>query len=581
MLRSTWRRAGILLVALGLASTAVATSAGAQVDATPPPGQLTSLDRGWIPERPNEVSDFTTRYVINDTHLESWGSSRVVSANTWDGECETEWNCLDSAVCSSYEDIDCTRGIHFHSQLPLCSESIETNCVAGLTTQLDGKPRDTSFARYVDTSGPPFTAPVGKPDWTGTATVTAAYAVADFPGDVKRGLPPAGRVSLWSADGVADSSQNSFFAVDVVISGERSESTGEVTIWGFHAGVVPVAATRKPIPSPYAPTHLETTYADGRRSVGGTGEGGGSWLDSECRYSDREYCLRVAGFPKGVNLTLDLRLTTDIAGWLHGRLDEPSVTIREVDDSTNAVSISGGPVTLPMAVQDVKDADMPADLGSPQWWKDQVGRPQLWTWNLFADGEFRLTWFQRVLPFFKDRSDFEVDWWAVRGVFRHEARCMTSKSELLGLVTTNAMMYSGLPPSFENGRLTYRVAGLHERPDGSTTRGTYDLIMRKSVAQCLYGLKDAPVSAEVSVISEDGTEQVATTSVAERDGWIVARATNFTFSSPRIEVAFNSPEPISIVCLKKSKTAKGPKKITITSSDGMMPRCPKGYRKQK
>jgi hypothetical protein len=158
---------------------------------------------------------------------------------------------------------------------------------------------------------------------------------------------------------------------------------------------------------------------------------------------------------------------------------------------------------------------------------------------------------------------------------------MTSKSELLGLVTTNAMMYSGLPPSFENGRLTYRVAGLHERPDGSTTRGTYDLIMRKSVAQCLYGLKDTPVSAEVSVISEDGTEQVATTSVAEHDGWITARATNFTFSSPRIEVTFKSPEPISIACVKWSKAVKGPKKVTITASDGATPRCPKGYRKLK
>ena len=578
MLRSTWRRAGILFVSLCLASTAAATSAGAQEDAAPPSGQLTALDRGWIPEKPNEVSDFTTRYVINDTYLESWGSSRVVSANTWDGECDTEWNCLDSAVCTSYADEDCARGIHFHNQLPLCSESIETNCVAGLTAQLSGQPVQTTFSRYVDTSGPAFTGSLGQPGWAG-GTVTAAYPVSDFPGDVERGLPPAGRVSLWSAEGVADERLNSYFAVDVVISGQRSDTTGEVSIWSFHAGVVPLAATTKPAPSPHAPTLLETTYADGRRAVGGTGDGG-AWLDFVCRYSDRAHCLQVASFPEDVTLTLDLRLTTNIAGWLHGRLDEPSVKIREVDESTNAVSISGGPVTLPIAVQDVKDADMPADLGSPQWWKDQVGRPQLWTWNLFADGEFRLTWFQRVLPFFKDRSDFEVDWWAVRGVFRHEARCMTSKSELLGLVTTNAMMYSGLPPSFENGRLTYRVAGLHERPDGSTTRGTYDLVMRKSVAQCLYGLKDAPVSAEVSVISEDGTEQVATTSVAERDGWIVARATNFTFSSPRIEVTFNSPEPISIVCLKKSKAVKGPKKVTITSTDGMMPRCPKGYRKR-
>lgn len=579
VVKPNWRLAGAFMVVLLIAITALVTPAAADVDGAEPPGQLTVLDRGWIPPQPSQLTDFTTRYVINDTYLESWGWSRLVSSNTWDGACSTEWNCLDSAVCTSYEDSDCTRGIHFHNQLPLCDDSINTNCVAGLTARLDGQAVETTFSRYVDTSGPTFTDPIGE-GMPGGAKITAAYPASDFLGDSERGLPPGGRVSLWSAEGVADANQDSFLAVDVVMSGYRNEASGEVEIWSFHASVLPLVANRKANPSPHAPTLLEGTYPDGRRTVSHTG-GGGSWLDTQCRYFDRAHCLQVARFPAGVSFTMDLRLTNNIAGWLHGRLDEPSVVIREVNQNTNAVSISGRPVTLPMAVQDVKDSDMSEDLGSPQWWKDLVGRPQLWTWNLFADGEFRLTWFQRVLPYFKDRSDFEVDWWAVRGVFRHEARCMTSKSELLGLVTTNAMMYSGLPPSFESGRLTYRVAGLHERPDGSTTRGTYDLIMRKSVAQCLYGLADSPLSAEVSVISEDGTEQVATTSVAERDGWIIARATNFTFSSPRIEVTFNSPEPISIVCVKKSKKIKGPKRITITSTDGVAPRCPKGYRKQK
>jgi hypothetical protein len=153
---------------------------------------------------------------------------------------------------------------------------------------------------------------------------------------------------------------------------------------------------------------------------------------------------------------------------------------------------------------------------------------------------------------------------------------MDSDSQLLGLVTTNAMMYRGLPPVFESGRLEYQVAGLHRRPDGSLRRGTYDLIMRESVAQCLYGVGGVPVRADVSVISEDGTEQVATTSVSQRNGWLSMRAYGFTFCSPTIVVKFRAKSRLT--CLKVNSSEKGPKRIVVKGTGSSPPSCPEGYR---
>jgi hypothetical protein len=563
-------------------SASADSSLGDRVAAPAPrsaPGQLTPVDTSWIPETPSNVTEFMTKYVINDTYLESWADSRLVSFN----EHSTDSGGLplfDSAPCAGYDDPECARGVHIHAQLPLCDDALNWNCVAGVAViNEDGTSTPGTFARYVDSSGPANMALVGQPGFDG-GRITSAVPVRDFPGDRSADLPPGGRVSLWQVPGVAESTHNSFFAADIVISGERAAG-GRFVPRSFHAGVTPIVAVTKPRPGQYAPTHFITTYEDGRRSVSGTG-GGSAWLHEECRYADRIHCLKRAQFPNGKRLVLDLRLSRSITGWLHGRLDQPDVDIRPVDAQTNAVRITGGPVQLPLAVQTIPDRELDPGLGSPDWWKEWFDTPQVWTWNLFADGDHRFQWFKRVLKHFADTSNFEVSHWAVRGVFGHEARCMDSDSELLGLVTTNAMMYSGLPPVFASGRLEYQVAGLHHRPDGSVTRGTYDLIMRESVAQCLYGLKDAPVTAEVSVVSEDGVEQVATTAVGQRDGWITMRAYGFTFSSPTIVVTLSPREqPVTLVCLKVKRNAKGPKRVVVKGTSLDPPSCPKGYRPRR
>jgi len=161
---------------------------------------------------------------------------------------------------------------------------------------------------------------------------------------------------------------------------------------------------------------------------------------------------------------------------------------------------------------------------------------------------------------------------------------------LIGLVTTNAPIYWGGAPIFQDGSLNYQVAGLHLKADGTLFKGSYDLAIRSEVARCLYGFSNAPIMANVSVLSTEGEGQlVATELVTEKDGWITLNAKNFTFSSPTIKVklsqAGSAPRATPKEAKKSSaapitkKTIACVKGKTIKKVTGNNPSCPKGYTK--
>lgn len=66
--------------------------------------------------------------------------------------------------------------------------------------------------------------------------------------------------------------------------------------------------------------------------------------------------------------------------------------------------------------------------------------------------------------------------------------------------------------------------------------GTYDLVLRSDAARCLYGFSSAPVSATVTIAGANGNENLATTVVAEKNGWLKMKAAGFTFSEKNIKV---------------------------------------------
>jgi hypothetical protein len=95
------------------------------------------------------------------------------------------------------------------------------------------------------------------------------------------------------------------------------------------------------------------------------------------------------------------------------------------------------------------------------------------------------------------------------------------------------------------------------------------------------------LEADISVISNDGSSQVATVATGEKDGWIYLGAYGFTFSSPTLRVKLSQaavvPTPTPVV----TKPAAA-KKTTITCVKGktskkviaVNPKCPTGYKKK-
>jgi hypothetical protein len=153
------------------------------------------------------------------------------------------------------------------------------------------------------------------------------------------------------------------------------------------------------------------------------------------------------------------------------------------------------------------------------------------------------------------------------------------------------MGYDGTAPKFEDGTLNYRVTGLHHGPDGkSLNLGTYDLLLRSDAARCLYGFSNAPISASVSITSGDGLQNVATTIVTEKDGWLKLQAAGFTFSEKTIRLKLDqakteavvtpTPSPTAIAPVAKKETIQCVKGKTVKKVTAAKPKCPSGYKKR-
>jgi hypothetical protein len=197
-------------------------------------------------------------------------------------------------------------------------------------------------------------------------------------------------------------------------------------------------------------------------------------------------------------------------------------------------------------------------------------------------GDLALATLLNWLPFAKDQSVKLDQSWEIHTLDSAQMAgantCIGSGSGLAGLVSTNSTTYSAGPPAFSSGSLTYKVTSPHYAPDHTAFVGTYDLIIRSDVARCLYKFTSAPMSASISVVSNDGVEQNATTTFFERDGWVKFAAHGFNFSAPTIAVKLSqaaaTPAPTAkttISCVK----GKVVKKVTAVA-----PKCPAGFKKK-
>ena len=481
---------------------------------------------------------------------------------------------LGFRICKSIDDPFCAPGLaqYLTAFLPVCQSKSEINCIIGVAAIKNGSEIEGVYSRNFPEVG-----------------------YTDFPGDPARGIPTGSTPSLWKFPnlihgGGGDDYLASFFV--------RANFNGSAIprINSYEATINPVSieagawarneakdGTGKSLPS--CTNHCGMELA------------GHSQNDKFiCASLADGFCALRQAFPEGVRFKIKARLSQAPVGWLHGRLKSPDIQILDYS-SWVEISVEAEPVIVPVVgiLQDYYK--LPAELQS------KYPTPTGFQWGNGANSGIRMNSLLMPPPdsqqafedisiwkdYINDRANASPTEWAVRSLDSGvtTARCFQSTSDLVGIVTTNSMVYLGSPPTFnkENQTLEYKVASPHFTSKGEVFKGTYDLQIKSSVARCLYGFSSAPISAAISIVSENGEANIATTVVTEQNGWLKMAAYGFTFSNPTLLVKLSqasptvSPTPTSTPTSTKKLTVKCAKGKQIRKISGSAPRCPSGFRK--
>ena len=492
-------------------------------------------------------------------------------------------------LCSSMDDPQCSKGAHVTAQLilPPCIAATDRMCVEAL-----------SIGSTSATMEP--------------AILEKEIASLKSPADSITGLPRGGGPSLWSAPTVANKFGTKTYGVNVRVmyfqNREKAGSAGKrnapITLTSMRVSVFPVSITA----GKYYPLEsYSTVNSDGGATYGIRPTGNDYDNLTDCAWTESGSCAKYVDFADNTRVGLSLRMGSEMTGWLYGRMKDVDVEVSPLGDKFNKIYIEANPVAAPGAYGFIKKSELKNNPKLDERIRLSSGE---FGYNEMINSDFsrvsgydpvgNFEDFQAFEPILKTKPGYRAQWVVSAGASANGYRatssnaCFEDKTKLLGIVTTNALIYSPAAPEFKDGTLNYKVAGLHHTEDGVTlTRGSYDLAIRSSVARCVYGFTDAPFQASISVVGADGTEQtIATESVREdkKREWLFLSAQNFTFSAPTIKVKLVQDKPISstktankeaaplkkmVPKLKVINCVKG--KISKKVS-GSNPKCPSGYK---
>ena len=531
-------------------------------------------------------------YEANETAFANTEASTWINFTSDNGQYDGK--VTNVAICNTGSEAGCAFTVHsyYRAVLPVCTDGSDINCISEIfATDSSGKKLEVSSATVFPKDNPQ--AFVGNkalnvPRGTGAALVS----IPDAPhagGDkylVKTTLS-ASRTNEQS--GFETPRLGASISAVKVIEGDFFDLATDTTTAKYdRVGRIQVGTTQtKPINDP-RPSKL-------------------------CVAVSTTQCAMPYTMPKEVSFGFSLRLNTNLSGWLHGRMKNAVIDYKTSNGVTN-LSVSANPIAVPLIdvwskSDDLSDAHVSAYLS--QFWGGEAMHYPVTNENLglpIADSEKTRTGMKNIsfkhintnfsqssmenfllwLPIAKDKAAAMPTQWRLGTMTDNGSGpvrdCLDKEKALAGVVTTNSTMYLDGPPKYKDGTLDYKVASTHYEADGTTLfKGTYELIMSSALARCIYKFTSAPISATVSITSENGEANTATTIVNEKNGWLKLGAYGFTFSSPTVSVKLAQeivPVPVvkptvvkkvSITCVK----GKSSKKITAVN-----PKCPAGYKKK-
>jgi hypothetical protein len=448
-------------------------------------------------------------------------------------------------TCDSVNDPECSRSkadyMSGNSLLKVCKSAADSNCIVRL--ELAGEDGVFQPATYVRNS---------------TGMNFAAHAGTDFMG--------ATTPSLWSAPLVPSKSGTTDYAVIVRAENQMDWSIGKFETRGLIASVVPFRAAQ----GDYKDTYQFTTDKN-HRGTRGIAIGGHGY---QCAWVETGTCGVLQDFAPNTRVKLTVRISSEIGGWFKGRIKNPLISVSRTVSGMNDITVEAAPAEVPRMVYQTTIASLSPternyamDNGMAGLWEKSFK-----TWAQAGDSSsFGYVNYLRTKV--RDTTTGTNTIWNFTSSQQESSNpCLGDTSRVLGIVTTNSMVYNGGIPEFRNGFLDYQVAGMHYQPDGITkVQGSYDLVMRSEVARCLYGFTNAPLSATISVVG-GGDKTIATTVVNEKNGWLKLAAYGFTFSKKTIRAKITKAKPTTITCFATADPANT-KKVRAVN-----PKCPKGFK---
>ena len=461
--------------------------------------------------------------------------------------------------------------------LPRCDGAITSDCISNVGVKnADGKELKVNYVEDFP----------GKRQW-------------DFAANPEIGLPNGGSSYIVDIPEAPHAGGTKYLVVGQLTAHRDKNMTVFQGSPNFQAGIfavsmqngnyVPEHPTTRP--SDYANYHQDTFQRVVMNNDGTL---------SPCAQATATRCAMPQRMDPTLSFSLSFKFTTKITGWLHGRISNVQANISTSSTGEQLLTVEGNPSIVPVVYGwQKKDSLTPAVQAFYQKYPESYhqgtgfgggSNPTEWK-SVIRDSigydarsmEETVAW----LAALKDTAPVAPVEWSIRSMDNNgQNNCFTDKSALNGIVTTNATTFISGPPDFNTaeGSLDYKVAAPHFLPNGDVFKGSYNLVIKSSVARCLYNFTSAPIRATVSVLAADGSSQVATTVVGEKDGWLYLSANGFTFSNPTLKVKFfqdevkpADPAPViakkpiakSITCIK-GKTAK---KVTTAT-------CPKGWKKK-
>jgi hypothetical protein len=478
--------------------------------------------------------------------------------------------------CSDALDPNCslTDFQNYYALLPKCVGSTDIDCIMQISASLDGKPLVTKDLGYFPTKdSQSFT---GNPSLnlpTGSTSSLVEIPDAPHPGGdiymVKAQMYGALRLG-WRT--------NIFRPLDFNV---------EIFAVSFKDGS-------------YNPDFIDT-------KSGKTWQSPTLWnMDQnsmQCVARSSTQCALPVPLPTNVRFGVQFRLSNMPVSWLQGRFRDPDVHIGQDSLGSTILTIAAQPIKVPILALAVSQNNLLPEMYSP------ISRPQGVIFNA-TDQDSSLLGFSRFLAWLSASSNVAAALptsWSFRSTFtnygQYDLRTLKcfgtsndgffdSAPEFRGLVTTNASQYVEGPPQFNqrDQTLDYKVAAPHFQPNGEVFKGTYNLVVSDTFARCIYGFTNAPIQATISITSETGEQEVATTIVGEKDGLLYLAANGFTFSAPVIRVKLTQEKIVPTVFPTPSATfvpeVKGKSKSTIKCTKGKVikkivgvkPVCPSGYK---